>query len=250
MLCVCGRLDQTECENAEDLLLLSTQLSQQEEEIEKLKRQSLSLKAVTSAGTFRLWTNLPNREVFDSLVRYLNRNGGSELKYWKGSETISNTHFRDSGLLNKPGPERKLSFNEEIFLVLVKLKTGYSNLQLGHFFGLSDTVISQIFTTHVNFLNNQFKYLFQIRHDDDYTEGFADCFKQWPNLRTVLDCTELQIEKSSNFQARKEMFSNYKQRDTIKLMVGLGPNLCVNYVSKAWGAVPQIRLSPYLQQTS
>lgn len=40
---------------------------------------------------------------------------------------------------------------------------------------------------------------------------------------------------STRLQARKETFSNYKSRDTVKYMVGLSPNLTVNFVSKGYG---------------
>ena len=67
-------------------------------------------------------------------------------------------------------------------------------------------------------------------------DGVADVFSKYgPKLKVVLDCTELQTQKSSDLRARKQLFSYYKQRDTMKFMVGLAPNLTVNFVSKAWG---------------
>ena len=67
-------------------------------------------------------------------------------------------------------------------------------------------------------------------------EGVADVFQKYGSeLKVVLDCTEIQTQMSSDLRARKEFFSNYKQRDTMKFRVGLAPNLTVNFVSKAWG---------------
>ena len=69
--------------------------------------------------------------------------------------------------------------------------------------------------------------------DDD--DNVAECYKGYRGLKVVLDCTEQQCERSSDLQARKETFSNYKQRDTVKWLIGLSKNLTVNYVSQAYG---------------
>ena len=45
----------------------------------------------------------------------------------------------------------------------------------------------------------------------------------------------METQRSSNLQARKEFYSNYKGRDTVKFMVGLSPMLTTNYVSKGYG---------------
>ena len=63
----------------------------------------------------------------------------------------------------------------------------------------------------------------------------AECYEAFKNLRVVLDCTELMTQRSSNLEARKKTFSNYKHYDSAKFLVGISPNLTVNFVSKAWG---------------
>jgi len=55
------------------------------------------------------------------------------------------------------------------------------------------------------------------------------------DLRIVIECTELMLQRPSDLQERKETFSNYKHHDTVKFLVGMPPQLYINYVSKAWG---------------
>ncbi|WAR08110.1 hypothetical protein MAR_018068, partial [Mya arenaria] len=43
------------------------------------------------------------------------------------------------------------------------------------------------------------------------------------------------VYSSSNLEARKKIFSNYKHYHSAKFSVGISPNLTVNYISKAWG---------------
>ena len=66
-------------------------------------------------------------------------------------------------------------------------------------------------------------------------DDIADCYKPFGNLKVVLDCTELMVQRATNLDARKKTFSNYKHHDTVKFLVGISPNLAVNYVSRAWG---------------
>ena len=120
-----------------------------------------------------------------------------------------------------------------MFVVLVKLKCGLTNTVLSHLFGISESLVSRLITTWVNFLANELRILFEMAAHD--TSSAAECFKDFDGLQIILDCTEVQIEKSNNLQARKEMWSEYKQRETVKFMIGLSPYLTVNYVSKAWG---------------
>lgn len=59
---------------------------QLEECCEKLKRAEKRLLSLENDLNFPKWTNLPNREVFDCLLQYLEtRRDG--LKYWKGQRT-------------------------------------------------------------------------------------------------------------------------------------------------------------------
>ena len=168
---------------------------------------------------------------FHSLLDYL-ESRSSGLKYWRGQGTTKCQNYSDQNR-NKPGPNRRLSRKEELFLVLIKLKSGYQNNHLSHLFNISESLVSQVLSTWINFLSVELKYLFELPCvPNDIT---MDCFQDFPNLKIVIDCTELELERASNLQARKETWSNYKQRDTVKFMIGLSPYLCVNYVSVGYG---------------
>ena len=102
-------------------------------------------------------------------------------------------------------------------------------------FGVSEPYISRIMSTWVNFLAHELTILFEMKSDDENPELIPGCFRNIPSLKVTLDCTELIMERSSNLQARKETYSHYKSRDTVKFLVGLSPNLTVNFVSRAHG---------------
>ena len=194
----------------------------------EMKSKRLRLDNVKdNPAKFQFWTNLPNYEVFNALNVYLQtRLDGANLCYWRGSSTGNTTTS------SKRGPERKLTFEEELFIVLVKLKTGNFNEDLAHTFDISPAHVSRIFSTHINFLNLELKTLFEMQSSEN---NQAECFTSFENLKVILDCTEIMVHRASNLDARKKTFSNYKHYDSAKFLVGISPNLSVNYVSKAWG---------------
>ena len=58
------------------------------------------------------------------------------------------------------------------------------------------------------------------------------------NLRSIVDCTELYIEKPSLPSSQRRTFSTYKSHNTFKLLVSLSPLCHINFVSKLYtGAI-------------
>lgn len=66
---------------------------------------------------------------------------GSNLKRWKGGKAAlrRRDNFAET-CKTKPGPETKITFEEEFFLVLVKLKAGRMNKDLAFQFSISISV--------------------------------------------------------------------------------------------------------------
>ena len=60
-------------------------------------------------------------------------------------------------------------------------------------------------------------------------------FRKFQNIRCIIDCTELFIERPSNLTGQSLTFSNYKHHTTIKFLVAIVPTGAVCYVSQAWG---------------
>ena len=54
-------------------------------------------------------------------------------------------------------------------------------------------------------------------------------------VTVVIHCFEIFIEKRSNLLARAQTFSNYKNHNTIKILIGITPQGTITYVSEAGG---------------
>ena len=59
-------------------------------------------------------------------------------------------------------------------------------------------------------------------------------FSAYPNTRVVIDCFEIFIERPSLLKANCATFSNYKNHNTFKCLVGVSPAGCVTYMSDLW----------------
>ena len=67
-------------------------------------------------------------------------------------------------------------------------------------------------------------------------------FRQFTNIRCIIDCTELFIERASSLTVQGQTFSNYKHHNTVKFLVAITPTGGICFVSKAWGGRTSDRL--------
>jgi len=58
----------------------------------------------------------------------------------------------------------------------------------------------------------------------------------WQKVAIIVDCFEIFIECTSNLCARATTWSNYKHKNTAKVLIGISPQGVVTYVSEAWGS--------------
>ena len=64
--------------------------------------------------------------------------------------------------------------------------------------------------------------------------------KQYPNTRVIIDATEFAIERPSSLLSKSSTFSNYKNRNNIKALIGITPTLLslkvtrVPYLTESW----------------
>ena len=133
--------------------------------------------------------------MFKAIADYLKtRTKPGGLEYWRGQDTSTNSTKASRG------SERKFDFEEEFFITLVKLKTGNFNEDLTQTFDTSPATISRIFSTWLNFLSTEYKIFFEMQAND---KEKADRYSSFDNLKIVIDCTELMVQRASNLVARR-----------------------------------------------
>lgn len=130
----------------------------------------------------------------------------------------------------------QLSVENQLFLTLIKIRQHKTNFELSRLFNISETAVVNIWVTWINFMAKQWREvnMFPDRHIVRFfsPRGFKAKF---PSTRIIIDGTECPVMKPKSPIAQQATFSTYKNRNTIKLLVGATPGGLVNYVSPAYG---------------
>ena len=132
------------------------------------------------------------------------------------------------------GAKAKLTLEEEFFMVLTRLRCGLTLADLALRNNLCESTVSRIFTTWINLLYFHLKELCQM---PDYCDDLskAEKFSNFPDLKVIVDCTEIFTQKPSSLKANKEIYSNYKSHTTFKFLVAINACAAIVYVSRGWG---------------
>ncbi len=141
--------------------------------------------------------------IYDLLKPYL-----PNLLYWRGSKKIITSK------LQKPRKSipHKVSSKDQFLLVLLKLRLGLMNQDLADRFQVWKSTISSIFTTWVMFLE---KYLGDalivwLPREIIATPMPPMFRKHHKELRCIIDCTEVFIEKPKSLDVQATTWSDYK----------------------------------------
>ena len=69
-------------------------------------------------------------------------------------------------------------------------------------------------------------------------------FRPYPNTRVIIDATEFHVEKPFRPAAQKVTWSNYKQGNTFKLLVGIMPTGTITFLSKLYsGSISDLHIT-------
>lgn len=69
----------------------------------------------------------------------------------------------------------------------------------------------------------------------------TDLRSKFPKTRLIFDCTEVPIQKPSQPIAQQATFSTYKNRNTVKVLVGMSSGGLITYISPAYGGATSDR---------
>ena len=134
---------------------------------------------------FQFWTGFPNYEIFTALFNYLEGVGAiGRMRHWRGSEMFSKDPYP-----KKAARIAKLTPEEELFMVLVRLRVGLTITDLALRFGISESSVSKIFTSWINLLFFHLKDLCEMSECE--MDGKAKQFSKFPCLKVIIDSTEI-----------------------------------------------------------
>ncbi len=138
------------------------------------------------------------------------------------------------------GP-RGLTFKDALALTLVKLRQNFAFYHVAYLFGTSTSTANRAFHAMIACISAYFSHdvvnpLTNGKLNIDYinTDKLA-YFTNYSNLAIIIDCTEFEIETPDDMYMQGLTYSNYKKRNTAKVLVARSVTGEVVYVSKVYG---------------
>ncbi|XP_015123607.1 uncharacterized protein LOC107045759 [Diachasma alloeum] len=174
---------------------------------------------------FEFYTGLTYGQ-FDALWSFLNPEA-SRLQIWRGKDTPLQPQ--------KKHHKQKLNARDQLVLTLVRLRSGLLLKDLALRTGLSESSISKIIVTWIQFIYLKFKNLnvFPSRHMTS-KKGLPACFQQFKNIRVIIDGMEINTQRPQDYREQGNTYSAYKAHNTHKFLIGIVPTGGICFVSTAF----------------
>ena len=237
-LCCCESMQQilqqsqSECHR---LALLNAELESKSKALEvecaKLKSNNIVLQSNLNSAVVRVsqiqfganmilsddektcfYTGLPTYQVFETLFSLL-------------QSSIATGIFVNEGK-NK----------DQFFATLVKLRQNVLLTDLAYRLNVTESTVSRFFHKWLNVMYINLKQLV-IWPDKETLQYNLPCVFQgrFRQVRCIIDCFEIFIERPLSFTARALTYSNYKKHNTVKVLIAVSPTGSIAYISAAWG---------------
>ena len=129
--------------------------------------------------------------------------------------------------------------------MLVRLRLGLLEQDVADRFKASCSTVSRIFTTWINFLHLKLKDLPLWPSKDVIQGSMHKIFRDlYPSTRVILDATEIYVQKPALPDLQQMTFSNYKNSNTYKVLVGISPTGAITFISDLYaGAISDKELT-------
>ena len=205
---------------------------------------SMKFEQITRESDVRFFTGLRTMTVFKFIFDWLLFKA-VHMQYWRGAKTTSEFEAKRHELqekspviLNKPGPSRSLTHEQEFLLVLMRLRLGLLGHDLAFRFKVTTALVSSIFITWLNLMAKELGVLIVWPSRGEVKKTLPNCFKKlYPEVRCIilLRCFEVFTETPSALDIAAAFWSEYKHYYTFKLLIAITPTGAISYVSPAYG---------------
>ena len=212
-----GLLKQEKEKNA----VLTEQLNCAETKLAKIQFRLASIE--TSDSLIKFYTGFPSFFALKSFYEFLGPAVDNLVYSHDGSKMVDEV---------KRCRPRVLPPMEEFFMTMVRLRLGLLEQDIAFRFQVSQSTVSRITCTWINFLYLKLKELPLWSSKEVIQMNMPREFKEkYPSTRVIIDATEIYIEQPKLPELQQMTFSNYKNDNTYKALVGISPDGAVTFVS-------------------
>ena len=219
----------------ETILKMNLEAESKNLEIENLMtrmtKTNLSVESMKNDSTkFHFYTGLEDYTMFKILFDSFGSISNNLIYYDSNTNAAKLDENR-----TKRGPKRSLHPEQELFLVLVRLRCGLLEKDLAYRAGISVSHFSRIFITWIDFLHTRFRAFPIWPSKETVLETMPPCFLEtYPSTRVIIDATEIFMEMPSSLRSQSKTYSSYKHHNTAKGLIGIAPCGAISFVSNLY----------------
>ena len=220
---------------------IMTKLQEMQSTIATLQKEALEYATKATAGYLPLdlirnndvnttvYTGLPSYGVLVALERYPHRRAAHPPAWRDRSIRVTPIEKLREELYH-------LTIEHQLFAVLVRLRRGLAMKDMADRLGITAGQFSDVFPTWILFLSRELSLLFPWPTRELVQVWMPASFKkQYPSIRAIIDCLELQIQRPLSLMWKLQTFSQYKSRNIFKVLVAISPGSLVSFGSDDWG---------------
>ena len=174
--------------------------------------------------------------MFASVFEFLDPgNKGENISYWHSDDSATVNNQRCDEDAPKQRRPRQLNPKEEFFLTLCRLRQGFKEEHLSHLYGISQTTVSRITISWVNFTYLKLCKIpvWPSRAKVDHHMP-ADFKEKYPSTRVIINFTEIHCQMPRSLHLNSELFSSYKNHTTLKGLIGISPGGAITLISQLY----------------
>ena len=137
-----------------------------------------------------------------------------------------------------PFPGNKKEYFWKSFIsTLMKLRINCGLQDLAYRLQVSLSTMAQRYQEMINMLYVRLNFLILWPEREVLRKTIPLCFRAVYGTKVVaiIDCYEIKIEEPSNVVAKGATWSQYKQANTVKILLGISPQGVITFVSDSWG---------------
>lgn len=145
----------------------------------------------------------------------------------------------------KVSSAKKLTMEDQLLLVMMKLRQNFDFCQIGTLFGISQQDASTLFSNWIQYMFYRCGSVPIWPHRDTIIEKMPEKYREeFPDTLVIIDGTEFKIQRPSSMTRQSQCYSDYKSCNTLKGLVGIDPRGSIIFASMLFsGAISDKELT-------
>ena len=137
---------------------------------------------------------------------------------------------------SKSAAKEENTAKNQFYATLIKLRHNVPMNDLAYRLHVTEATVSKFFHKWLKVMYCNLKQLIIWPDSETLRQTLPSVFHtHFTQVKCIIDCFEIFIERPVAFTARAATYSNYKKHNTVKVFIGVSPTGTISYISSAWG---------------